>query len=78
MENITIYSSDNRMPRPLSEEFFALMEQAFPKSERHDYNGFLGEYRHPRFRSMCCCPDGFAAALNFYDFDDFIKLPPSS
>ncbi|MBQ9949080.1 MAG: GNAT family N-acetyltransferase [Oscillospiraceae bacterium] len=74
MDNIKIYSKQNRIEKSLFDEFFALMEQSFPTSERRDYEGFFAEFEHPCFHSICYQPERLAGVLNYYDFEDFIYI----
>ncbi len=74
MNNITIYSSNNMIPQPIFEQVWQLLELSFPANERWDYNGFLGEYANPEFRSMVYFPEKLGGVLNYWDFGSFIYV----
>ncbi len=74
MENITIYSKENRIDTQLFNQMFALLEQSFPTSERRNYAGHLAEFSAPQFHSICYIPDKLQGFLNYWDFGDFIYI----
>ena len=75
MADIHVYSCDGRMPAELFEQFFVLMENSFPTTERRDREGFSEELSRERFHLMCdTVEDKLVAVLTYYDFDEFIYV----
>lgn len=74
MDNITVYNKTYRMSEKRFDEYFAILEQAFPPSERRSRKGHLKEFEAPEFNSICYCPDGLVGFINYWDFDEFIYV----
>lgn len=74
MDNIIAYSRDRRMEEKRFEEYFALMEQAFPANERHTAKGHLAEFDAPEFHSLCYVPDGLHGFINYWELDGFVYV----
>ncbi len=74
MDNIIVYSSDRRMEEKRFEEYYALMEQAFPANERHTAKGHLAEFDAPEFHSLCYVPDGLHGFINYWELDGFVYV----
>lgn len=72
MADIHVYSCDDRMPAELFEQFYLLMENSFPTTERRDHEGFSEELSRERFHLMCqTAANKLISVLTYYVFDGF-------
>ena len=74
MNDITVYSSKNRMSDNVFIVFFSLMEEAFPSSERRTAQGHRAEFNSPMFNSICYMPDRIYGFINYWEFEDFVYV----
>lgn len=75
MNNVTIYSAQNPMPRELFTRLFAIMEYSFPKDERRDFDEQFAEFGKPLFRSLVREDnDNISGFMNYWQLDGFVYL----
>lgn len=75
MNEITIYSAENPMPREYFGRLFEIMEYSFPKDERRDLEEQFSEFRKPLFRSLVQEENGdIAGFMNYWQLNGFVYL----
>lgn len=75
MNNITVYSVENPIPRELFARLFTIMEYSFPKDERRDPEEHFNEFRKPQFRSLILEENGnIAGFMNYWQLNGFVYL----
>lgn len=75
MNNVTIYSIENPMPRELFMRLFAIMEYSFPGDERRDFEDQYAEFTKPPFRSLVREENGsIAGFMNYWQLNGFVYL----
>lgn len=74
MDNIVVYNSSARMGSEVFDQYFTLLCEAFPKSERRDRKGHLSEFDEPHFNSVCYQPDDLKGFINYWNLDGFIYI----
>lgn len=75
MNKITIYSTENPMPRESFERLFRIIEYSFPKNERRGFDEHFDEFQKPYFRSLIQEEnENIEGFMNYWQLNGFVYL----
>lgn len=75
MNKITIYSTENPMPRESFERLFKIIEYSFPKDERRSFDEHFSEFQKPPFRSLVQEEnENIEGFMNYWQLNGFVYL----